>query len=73
MSAHPSPGPSQAQPASTRKFALGLQQGAAEEKYRTKTKTLRKKIREIEAENDKVYAKTLQAKRNIQRLRIERA
>ena len=54
MSAQPSPGPSQsAQPAPPRpKYPPGIQAGAQEEKYRQKTRTLRKKIREIEAVRD---------------------
>lgn len=42
-------------------------------KYRAKYKDLKKKVLEVEAENDVMHAKTLQTKRNIQRMRLERA
>ncbi|PWY97802.1 hypothetical protein BCV70DRAFT_213397 [Testicularia cyperi] len=42
-------------------------------KYRLKYKELKKKVREIEVENDKLHLKTLRIKRNIQRMRLERA
>lgn len=42
-------------------------------KYRLKYKELKKKVREIEVENDKLHLKTLRIKRNVQRMRLERA
>lgn len=42
-------------------------------KYRLKYKELKKKVREIEVENDKLHLKTLGIKRSIQRMRLERA
>lgn len=42
-------------------------------KYRQKYKELKRKTREIEVENDKLHLKTLRIKRNIQRMRLERA
>ncbi|KAN0063846.1 hypothetical protein ACQY0O_003451 [Thecaphora frezii] len=42
-------------------------------KYRLKYKELKKKVREIETENEKLHFKTLRIKRNIQRMRLERA
>lgn len=42
-------------------------------KYRLKYKELKRKVREIEVENDKLHLKTLRIKRNIQRMRLERA
>ncbi|WFD48336.1 hypothetical protein GLX27_003005 [Malassezia furfur] len=42
-------------------------------KYRQKYKELKRKVREIENENDKLQATTLRIKRNIQRLQLERA
>ncbi|SNX87564.1 uncharacterized protein MEPE_06274 [Melanopsichium pennsylvanicum] len=42
-------------------------------KYRLKYKELKRKVREIEVENDKLHLKTLGIKRNIQRMRLERA
>ncbi|KIY49488.1 hypothetical protein FISHEDRAFT_72808 [Fistulina hepatica ATCC 64428] len=48
---------------------------AAEEeaKYISKYKDLRRKVKEVEAENDRIQFKVLQAKRNIQRIKLERA
>ncbi|WFD24762.1 hypothetical protein MEQU1_003466 [Malassezia equina] len=42
-------------------------------KYRQKYKELKRKVHEIELENDKLQATTLRIKGNIQRLRLERA
>lgn len=77
-SAQPSPGPSAsslppAAPSRGRPSGLGVTAGAAEDKYRVKVRELKAKIRAVEQDNDKMYTKTLEAKRNIQRLRIERA
>ncbi|KZT35576.1 hypothetical protein SISSUDRAFT_157741 [Sistotremastrum suecicum HHB10207 ss-3] len=44
-----------------------------EEKYEGKYRELKKKVRDIEMENDKLQVKVLKAKRGIQRLRMERA
>ncbi|PWN48277.1 hypothetical protein IE53DRAFT_389527 [Violaceomyces palustris] len=50
---------------------IAIQSDAA--KYRHKYKELKRKVREIEMENDKLHLKTLRIKRNIQRMRLERA
>lgn len=50
---------------------LAIQSDAA--KYRGKYKELKKKVRQIETENDQLHVKTLRIKRNIQRMRLERA
>ncbi|PWN37313.1 uncharacterized protein FA14DRAFT_159423 [Meira miltonrushii] len=50
---------------------LAIQSDAA--KYRGKYKELKKKVRQIETENDRLHVKTLRVKRNIQRMRLERA
>ncbi|MCO5613997.1 hypothetical protein L7F22_068277 [Adiantum nelumboides] len=50
---------------------LAIQSDAA--KYRGKYKELKKKVRQIEIENDRLHVKTLRIKRNIQRMRLERA
>ncbi|CAO1614043.1 unnamed protein product [Sympodiomycopsis kandeliae] len=42
-------------------------------KYRGKYKELKTKVREIETENDQIHIKTMNLKRTIQRLRLERA
>lgn len=47
--------------------------GAEDLKYAAKYKDLKRKVREIEADNDKLQYKVLQAKRNIQRAKLERA
>ncbi|KDN52955.1 hypothetical protein K437DRAFT_253599 [Tilletiaria anomala UBC 951] len=51
--------------------SVAIQSDAA--KYRSKYKELKKKCKEIEVENDRMHAKTLRLKRNIQRMRLERA
>ncbi|EPQ27990.1 uncharacterized protein PFL1_04317 [Pseudozyma flocculosa PF-1] len=51
--------------------SVAIQGDAA--KYRHKYKELKKKTREIETENEKLHLKTLRIKRNIQRMRLERA
>lgn len=50
---------------------LAVQTDAA--KYRGKYKELKLKVWQIEKENDKLHFKTLRIKRNIQRMRLERA
>ncbi|KAF8639933.1 hypothetical protein AX17_001183 [Amanita inopinata Kibby_2008] len=83
MSRHPSPGPS-AQPShqppsvSTRQkqqkaYSIGIAAGAEDVKYQTKYKELKRKVKDIEADNDKLHFKVLQAKRSIQRMKLERA
>lgn len=42
-------------------------------KYQGKYKDLKRKVREIEGDNDKLHLKVLKTKRNIQRIRLERA
>jgi uncharacterized protein YlxW (UPF0749 family) len=83
MSRHPSPGSSHPQifqqvtvPASRQKskaYATGIAAGAEDVKYQAKYKELRRKVKEIEADNDKLQFKVLQAKRSIQRMKLERA
>ncbi|KAG6910971.1 hypothetical protein DXG01_006025 [Tephrocybe rancida] len=71
MSARPSPGPSarlkQPQP------TIGIAAGAEDAKYQTKYRELKRKVKEIETDNDKLHFKVLQAKRSIQRMKLERA
>ncbi|KAI0320652.1 hypothetical protein OF83DRAFT_515504 [Amylostereum chailletii] len=72
----PHPHPSSSTPSARPKQKLpaqGITAGAEDAKYRAKYHELKKKVKEIESDNDKLHAKTLQAKRNIQRMRIERA
>ncbi|CAD6884196.1 unnamed protein product [Tilletia controversa] len=42
-------------------------------RYRSKYKELKRKIREMETDNERLHLKTLRVKRNIQRMRLERA
>ncbi|KAK2466042.1 hypothetical protein APHAL10511_001684 [Amanita phalloides] len=83
MSRHPSPGPSSQpshQPSSVsarqkppKPYAIGIAAGAEDVKYQTKYKELKRKVKDIEADNDKLHFKVLQAKRSIQRMKVERA
>ncbi|KAF8897811.1 hypothetical protein BD779DRAFT_1492572 [Infundibulicybe gibba] len=85
MSRHPSPGPSHPQnitqnsqaPVLSRQksksYAIGIAAGAEDVKYQAKYKDLKKKVKEIEDDNDKLQFKVLQAKRSIQRMKLERA
>ncbi|KIL70270.1 hypothetical protein M378DRAFT_117321 [Amanita muscaria Koide BX008] len=83
MSRHPSPGPSAQHPhqppsVSSRQkqpkpYAVGIAAGAEDVKYQTKYKELKRKVKDIESDNDKLHYKLLQAKRSIQRMKVERA
>ncbi|KAK0550451.1 hypothetical protein OC846_003648 [Tilletia horrida] len=42
-------------------------------RYRSKYKELKRKIRDMEADNERIHLKTMRVKRNIQRMRLERA
>ncbi|KAF5359024.1 hypothetical protein D9758_004854 [Tetrapyrgos nigripes] len=72
MSRHPSPGPAPSQRTKS-KPAMGITAGAEDVKYQGKYKELKRKVKEIEQDNDKLQFKVLQAKRNIQRMKLERA
>ncbi|KAJ7752811.1 hypothetical protein DFH07DRAFT_1031480 [Mycena maculata] len=54
-------------------FTVGIAAGAEDVKYQAKYKDLKRKVKEIEADNDKLHFKVLQAKRSIQRMKLERA
>ncbi|KDQ29527.1 hypothetical protein PLEOSDRAFT_1112316 [Pleurotus ostreatus PC15] len=84
MSRHPSPGPSlahsqnfhQPTPHSSRQKPrppIGIAAGAEDVKYQAKYKELKRKVKDIEADNDNLHWKVLQAKRNIQRMKLERS
>ncbi|KAL0580066.1 hypothetical protein V5O48_001925 [Marasmius crinis-equi] len=78
MSRNPSPSPLSHSipppPARKSKNApMGITAGAEDVKYQTKYKELKRKVKEIEQDNDKLHFKVLQAKRNIQRMKVERA
>ncbi|KAG6821496.1 hypothetical protein H0H93_000004 [Arthromyces matolae] len=72
MSTRPSPGPSlrlkQQHPP-----PVGIIAGAEDAKYQTKYRELKRKVKDIETDNDKLHFKVLQAKRSIQRMKLERA
>ncbi|OSD04622.1 hypothetical protein PYCCODRAFT_1433491 [Trametes coccinea BRFM310] len=52
---------------------VGITAGAEDTKYQAKYKELKKKVKEIEADNDRLYFKLLLAKKNIRRMNLERA
>ncbi|KAG1783048.1 hypothetical protein EV702DRAFT_1059853 [Suillus placidus] len=54
-------------------YATGIAAGVEDEKYQTKYKELKRKVKEIETDNDKLQYKVLMAKRSIQRMKLERA
>ncbi|KAF5393041.1 hypothetical protein D9757_001282 [Collybiopsis confluens] len=71
-----SPGPSAISARSKPKQAvhtMGITAGAEDVKYHAKYKELKRKVKEVEADNDKLHFKVLNAKRNIQRMKLERA
>ncbi|KAJ7068578.1 hypothetical protein C8F01DRAFT_1118604 [Mycena amicta] len=69
------PGGSHFPPPATRQqlYGPGLAAGAEDVKYQAKYKDLKRKVKEIEHDNDKLHYKILQAKRSIQRMKLERA
>ncbi|KAJ8453623.1 hypothetical protein ONZ45_g19550 [Pleurotus djamor] len=77
MSRHPSPGPSHPHLSSRQKIqrpaTIGIAAGAEDSKYQAKYKELKRKVKDIETDNDKLHWRVLQAKRNIQRMKFERA
>ncbi|KAG9317356.1 hypothetical protein JVU11DRAFT_1555 [Chiua virens] len=88
MSHNQSPGPSAlpssqmfVQPASVtpssrqknKAYATGIAAGVEDEKYQAKYKELKRKVKEIEMDNDKLQFKVLMAKKSIQRMKLERA
>ncbi|KAJ7241941.1 hypothetical protein B0H12DRAFT_1133105 [Mycena haematopus] len=74
MSAIPTPPPNAPQRQGTQPpFTVGIAAGAEDVKYQAKYKDLKRKVKEIEADNDKLHFKVLQAKRSIQRIKLERA
>ncbi|KAJ7228343.1 hypothetical protein GGX14DRAFT_612299 [Mycena pura] len=54
-------------------FSVGIAAGAEDVKYQAKYKDLKRKVKEVESDNDKLHFKILQAKRSIQRMKLERA
>lgn len=56
-----------------RAYTAGIAAGVEDEKYQAKYKELKRKVKEIELDNDKLHFKVLTAKKSIQRMRLERA
>ncbi|KAI6130313.1 hypothetical protein EDD16DRAFT_1800168 [Pisolithus croceorrhizus] len=56
-----------------RAYTAGIAAGVEDEKYQAKYKELKRKVKEIELDNDKLRFKVLTAKKSIQRMRLERA
>ncbi|KAJ2927903.1 hypothetical protein H1R20_g9198, partial [Candolleomyces eurysporus] len=77
MSRNPSPAP-QPSPAAppaqrTKQKPLTIAAGAEDVKYQGKYKELKRKVKDIEADNDKLHIKVMNAKLTIQRMKMERA
>ncbi|TBU33118.1 hypothetical protein BD311DRAFT_749253 [Dichomitus squalens] len=87
MPRQPSPGPAYAAPypahnpsmsanyerKQKQRSIMGITAGAEDVKYQAKYRELRKKVKEIESDNDRLYFKLLLAKKNIRRMNLERA
>ncbi|KIJ20382.1 hypothetical protein PAXINDRAFT_96592 [Paxillus involutus ATCC 200175] len=54
-------------------YTTGIAAGVEDEKYQAKFKELKRKVKEIETDNDKLQFKVLVAKKSIQRMKLERA
>ncbi|EJD01591.1 uncharacterized protein FOMMEDRAFT_90276, partial [Fomitiporia mediterranea MF3/22] len=57
----------------SRAYQSGIAAGAEDVKYAAKYRDLKAKVKDIESDNDRLLFKVLQAKRNIQRAKLERA
>ncbi|THH20571.1 hypothetical protein EUX98_g8555, partial [Antrodiella citrinella] len=66
-------GAAKAQQQRAKGLAPGITASAEDVKYQTKYKELKRKVKEIELDNDKLYLKLLLAKKNIRRMNLERA
>ncbi|KAH9948417.1 hypothetical protein B0H21DRAFT_244516 [Amylocystis lapponica] len=54
-------------------YVAGITAGVEDTKYQAKYRELKKKVKEIEVDNDRLYFKLLLAKKNIRRMNLERA
>ncbi|KAF9238754.1 hypothetical protein BU15DRAFT_47285 [Melanogaster broomeanus] len=54
-------------------YTTGIAAGVEDEKYQAKYKDLKRRVKEIEMDNDKLQFKVLMAKKSIQRMKLERA
>ncbi|KAF8165571.1 hypothetical protein B0H34DRAFT_793944 [Crassisporium funariophilum] len=73
---HPTPSQITAAVSSRQKhkpFAIGIAAGAEDAKYQAKYKELKRKVKDIENDNDKLHFKVLQTKLSIRRMKMERA
>ncbi|KAJ3521745.1 hypothetical protein NM688_g8975 [Phlebia brevispora] len=70
---HQQPATSSSSKQRTKPFATNIPGGADDVKYQAKYKELKKKVKEIELDNDRLYLKLLLAKKNIRRMNLERA
>ncbi|KAJ2913278.1 hypothetical protein MD484_g7120, partial [Candolleomyces efflorescens] len=77
MSRNPSPVPQPPPPAPpaqrTKQKPLTIAAGAEDVKYQAKYKELKRKVKDVEADNDKLHIKVMNAKLTIQRMKMERA
>ncbi|KIY69704.1 hypothetical protein CYLTODRAFT_393129 [Cylindrobasidium torrendii FP15055 ss-10] len=83
MSRQPSPGPLSTQvpyqmakhtlPKPKGSAGVGLAQTSEDAKYQQKYKELQRKVKDVELDNDTLQYKVMQAKRGIQRMKLERA
>jgi hypothetical protein len=55
------------------KLSHGVAAGAEDSKYQTKYRDLKKKVKELEADNDRLHFKVLEARKNVTRMKLERA
>ncbi|KAL6305790.1 hypothetical protein BKA93DRAFT_776769 [Sparassis latifolia] len=63
----------QPKPQRQKAYVSGITAGVEDVKYQAKYKDLKKKVKEIETDNDRLYFKLLLAKKNIRRMNLERA
>ncbi|TFK20348.1 hypothetical protein FA15DRAFT_625528 [Coprinopsis marcescibilis] len=54
-------------------FAISINAGAEDVRYQAKYKDLKRKVKDVETENDKLHSKVMNAKLTIQRMKMERA
>ncbi|KAF9780274.1 hypothetical protein BJ322DRAFT_1221197 [Thelephora terrestris] len=55
------------------KLTQGVAAGAEDQKYHSKYRDLKKKVKELEADNDRLHFKVLEARKNVTRMKLERA
>ncbi|KAF9651067.1 hypothetical protein BDM02DRAFT_957269 [Thelephora ganbajun] len=55
------------------KLTQGVAAGAEDQKYHAKYRDLKKKVKELETDNDRLHFKVLEARKNVVRMKLERA